>query len=67
MSWGVYEITSSEGGVRLINGIAPWQTGYCVQLAVCIICELALKLSMKFLPSPLTTSVAYLILSHLVC
>ena len=22
MSWGVYEITSSEGGVRLINGIA---------------------------------------------
>ena len=24
MSWGVYEITSSEGGVRLINGIAHY-------------------------------------------
>ena len=33
----------------------------------CVHCKLALKLSMKFLPSPLTTSVAYLILSQLIC
>ena len=36
----------------------------------CTLCELAmhaLKLSMKFLPSPLTTYVVYLIFLHLIC
>ena len=27
MSWGGYEITSSEGGVRLINGLAQYLMG----------------------------------------
>ena len=46
MSWGVYEITSSEGGVRLINGIAQWllrvyEYGQAVGIcSVCVSCRM---------------------------
>ena len=41
MSWGVYEITSSEGGVRLINGIAHLCSigAYINKFIHCMLCS----------------------------
>ena len=56
MSWGVYKITSSEGGVRLINGIAQDGCGVSVSPelelvngSVCKACSSKLEMTVTYL------------------